>query len=78
MNYELEIKWCSLEYKKPRPPNVVGPLESGRCFYIAAAEYEQDNKPMIFTVDTVDAYAPKSTGVYNLHLEKWGGLGDSP
>ena len=50
MNYELEIKWCSLEYKKPRPPNVIGPLESGRCFYIAAAEYEQDNKPMIFTV----------------------------
>ena len=32
----------------------------------------------MLTVDTVDAYAPKTTGVYNLHLEKWGGIDDSP
>jgi hypothetical protein len=53
----------------------MGPIESGRCLFVVSAEFDKGGKPLALQADEVDAYAPRATGVFNVHLGAWEGTG---
>ena len=73
MNYVFEVNSCDVTYAEPKPEKVAGPLEPGRCIYLLAQEFESNGKPYAVSVETVDAYAPRVTGVYNVGLSAFPG-----
>jgi len=44
-------------------------MGSNNCFQIQAKSVHQSE--MVLQVDPVDKYAPRTTGVYNVHLHAW-------
>lgn len=46
-------------------------VKSDECFYICSlADDGKTCTNLVFTVATVDKYAPRKTGVYNISLKK--------
>ena len=52
----------------------MGPIEPGRCLFVVSAEMEDgSHHGLALQVEEVDAYAPRSTGVYNVQIGAWEG-----
>ena len=75
MNYVFEVDQCDPLIEEPKPQRVMGPIESGRCLFVVSAGLERGGKPLALQVEDVDAYAPRHTGVFNVHLGAWEGTG---
>ena len=73
MNYIFEVRDCNLMLEEPGPVRIQGPIESGRCIFIVT-ESAVDGKMLAMQTDTVDQYAPRKTGVFNVVLREWGGM----
>lgn len=48
-------------------------LSPGFPLYLISGTNDGDGNQMAMTVDTVDKYAPRVTGVHNVSLKKWSG-----
>ena len=53
------------------------PLIEGYPFYVLSSNPDYDGYRMALTVDPKDQYAPRTTGVHNVYLQKWSGK-DTP
>lgn len=48
-------------------------LSEGFPFYILSNKMDADGDRLAITADTGDLYAPRKTGVHNVHLAKFAG-----
>jgi len=48
-------------------------LSEGFPMYLLSKHKDKDGNRMALTAGTEDLYAPRSTGVHNVHLALWGG-----
>lgn len=75
--YVISMSECST---KPSYFDVQKPLETlseGSPFYIESDNLDADGNKMVLAVVPEDLYAPRTTGIHNVRLEKWAGR-DSP
>jgi hypothetical protein len=70
--YKLTIEECSLHPKYLAAAPDLESLVEGYPFYILS-ENTMDGTKMAITVDPTDQYAPRTTGVHNVFLNKWEG-----
>ena len=70
--YHLTIQECSLHPKYFAPSPDLESLSDGFPFYIVSTE-TVDGQKMAITVDPLDQYAPRTTGVHNVYLSKYMG-----
>ena len=73
MKYIFELEDCSRHVEPTRISRVNGPIETGRCIFVVAAEFDNKGVPLALQTDVVDQYAPRKTGVYNVQLGPWTG-----
>ena len=74
LKFELEILECSIapdSLKQAHPP---APMVPFTCFYIVSAGPKGKGSNLAIGVASEDAYAPATTGIYNIALEEWAGL----
>lgn len=45
-------------------------MKSFKCFYIEVTQQKEGHN-YVLEVSTVDKYAPRTTGVYNVDLQVW-------
>jgi hypothetical protein len=48
-------------------------LSEGYPFYLAAHKTDADGNKYVLTVNPLDEYRPRVTGVHNVFLSKWSG-----
>ena len=80
MKYIFEVEDCSLKVEdreEPKIEKVTGPIEPGRCIFVVSEQFDNGGTALALQRDTADAYAPRGTGVYNVHLGKWDGTGST-
>ena len=71
--YELEITECALKPKYMEQKDDIESLVSGYPFYIKSNKVDADGDVLVITADPADQYAPRSTGVHNVYLDKFSG-----
>lgn len=66
--YEFEILRCDTQLAPPKEEPVI----PKKCFFIVGTGLA---KNLAISVDEKDAYAPRTTGLYNVAIQNWEGTG---
>jgi len=77
MVYEFSVSECGINPASLQPENFHEPLIPHECFYIVSAGKYGKGSDLALEVSKEDAYAPRTTGVYNIDLTHFHGREDN-